>query len=208
MKVLLINGSCKFKGCTYTALSQVAGVLEDAGIETEIFQLGGLPVRDCIGCGVCHTLDNACVFEDDLVNSLIEKCKTADGFVFGSPVYYSHPSGRLLSMMDRIFYAACSQFRHKPAYAVVSARRGGTTASLDVIMKHFAFAEMPMVSSSYWSMVHGNTPEEVLQDAEGMQTVRNGGRNLAWMLKCIEAGKAQGITIPCNEYGTRTNFIR
>lgn len=208
MKVLLINGSSSVKGCTYTALSQVAKVLEEAGIETEIFQIGGKPVRDCIGCGACRKLDSACVFDDDLVNGLIDKCKTADGFVFGSPVYYSHPSGRLLSVMDRIFYAAGSQFRHKPAFAVVSARRGGTTASLDAILKHFTISQMPVVSSTYWCMVHGTKPEEVRQDLEGLQIMRNAGRNMAWLLRCIEAGKAQGIVAPANEYDNRTNFIR
>lgn len=206
MKVLLMNGSSHTKGCTYTALSEVATVLVQEGIETEILQIGGLPIRDCIGCGQCAGKD-ACIFGDDVVNEWIEKAKAADGFVFGTPVYYAHPSGQLLSVLNRIFYAGGSAFTHKPGAAVASARRAGTTASIDVLNKYFTINQMPIVSSTYWNMVHGNSPEDVKQDLEGLQTMRNLGRNMAWMLKCIEAGKAAGIEIPVAERENRTNFI-
>ena len=185
MKVILINGSSKIEGCTNRALVEVANTLELEGVSSEIVQLGGSPIRDCIGCGGCRKLNGACVFEDDIVNELIDKMKEADGVVFGSPVYYAHPSGRVLSALDRIFYAASAAFAHKPGMAVVSARRGGTTASVDVLNKYFTIAQMPIVSSTYWNMVHGNTVNEVEEDEEGLQIMRNGARNMAWMLKCI-----------------------
>lgn len=208
MKVLMINGSGNEHGCTYTALSEVAKSLNKEGIETEIVQLGKNAYRDCIGCGACRKLNNRCVFDDDIVNRIIEKAETADGFVFGSPVYYAHPSGRLLSVLDRVFYAGRKVFAFKPGAAVVSARRAGTTASVDVINKYFTINKMPVVSSSYWNMVHGNTPEEVLQDKEGLQTMRNLGTNMAWLLKMIEENKKNGLTLPQDESGARTNFIR
>lgn len=208
MKVLLINGSSHEKGCTFTALCEVAEVLRAAEIECEIVCLGPKPIRDCTGCRKCAQLDNACVFNDDPINELIQKAAQADGFVFGTPVYYAHPSGRILSALDRMFYSSKAVFSHKPAAAVASARRAGTTASLDVLNKYFTIAEMPVVSSSYWNMVHGNTPDEVRQDAEGLQSMRNLGRNMAWLLKCIALGRAQGVDIPRSESGSRTNFIR
>ena len=207
MNVLLVNGSSRAKGCTYTALRQAADVLEAEGITTEIIHLGTAPVRDCTACGGCGR-DGHCVFTDDCVNALIDRAKTADGFVFGTPVYYAHPSGRLLSVLDRAFYAGSAAFAHKPGFAVVSARRAGTTASLDAVMKHFTINQMPVVPSTYWPMVHGNTPEEVLQDAEGLQTMRNAARNMAWLLKCIQAGRKRGILPPQAERDHRTNFIR
>ena len=210
MKVLLFNGSSNEHGCTYTALNEVASTLQENGIETEIIQVGKNPIRDCIGCGGCRKLGGKCVFKDDIVNEVIEKAKDADGFVFGSPVYYAHPSGRLLSFMDRVFYAGNSNFAFKPAAAVVSARRAGTTASLDVITKHFTICNMPVVSSCYWPMVHGaqNSAEQAKQDLEGMQIMRTLGNNMAWILKCIEAGKNAGINRPTLEDRIYTNFIR
>lgn len=207
MKVLLLNGSAKAQGCTYTALSEVARVLEEEGISTEIVQLGGDPVRDCVGCGGCAG-KGRCVYDDDLINPLIRKVAAADGFIFGTPVYYAHPSGRVLSILNRLFYAGGAAFTHKPGAAVASARRAGTTASLDVLNKYFTINQMPLVSSSYWNMVHGNTPEEVRQDFEGMQTMRNLARNMAWILRCIACGKDHGITAPEREAAYRTNFIR
>lgn len=207
MKVLLLNGSSNQKGCTYTALSEAAKVLEEEGIETEIVQLGGGPVRDCIGCGGCAA-GNGCVFGDDAVNEIVKKAKECDGFVFGTPVYYAHPSGRVLSALDRMFYSGKKAFVHKPGFAVASARRAGTTASIDVLQKYFTISEMPIASSSYWTMVHGSRPEEVLQDEEGLQTMRNAARNLAWLMKCIALGKANGVEPPASESGARTNFIR
>ncbi|HIU93302.1 MAG TPA: flavodoxin family protein [Candidatus Limenecus avicola] len=208
MKVLLVNGSSNLKGCTYTALSEVAGVLEQNGIETEFVQLGNGPIRDCIGCGACRNNGGVCAFNEDNVNAFIQKAKEADGFVFGSPVYYAHPSGRLLSFMDRAFFAGKKNFAYKPAAAVVSARRAGTTGSVDVITKHFTISNMPVVPSNYWNMVHGSKPEDVRQDLEGMQIMRNLGLNMAWMLKCIEAGKKSGIELPVAEEKIWTNFIR
>lgn len=209
MKVLLVNGSCNKNGCTFTALSEIAKVLNAEDIETEIIQIGNAPIRDCIGCKVCRNTNSLkCVFEDDIVNEIIEKAKNANGFIFGSPVYYAHPSGRLISLMDRVFYAGGGVFAFKPAAAIVSARRAGTTASLDVINKHFSLNKMPIVPSNYWNMVHGNTPDEVRQDLEGLQIMRNLGHNMAWLLKCIEAGQKAGINYPEIEAKVRTNFIR
>ena len=208
MKVLLLNGSSHPHGCTDTALREVASALENAGIHTEILFLGNDPVRDCTACGACANIPGKCVFDDDIVNRIIEKAREADGFVFGTPVYYAHPSGRILSILDRVFYAGKSAFVHKPAAAIASARRAGTTASLDVLQKYFTISQMPVVSSTYWTMVHGKEPEDVLKDAEGLQTMRNLASNMAWMLRCIEAGKAMGIQPPQAESVARTNFIR
>lgn len=207
MKVLLINGSSNQKGCTYTALTEVEKILKEEGIDTEIVQFGSDPVRDCIGCGGCAS-GNGCVFKDDAVNEIVAKAKECDGFVFGTPVYYAHPSGRILSFLDRMFYSGKKAFLHKPGFAVASARRAGTTASLDVLQKYFTISEMPVASSSYWTMVHGSKPEDVLQDEEGLQTMRNAARNLAWLMKCIDLGKQNGINPPVSESGVRTSFIR
>lgn len=208
MKILLINGSPNQKGCTYTALNEIAKVLEENGAETEIFQSGSRSLPDCIGCGACRKIGEKCVFDDDIVNTLIEKAKEADGFIFGSPVYYAHPSGRILSLMDRAFFAGKKNFEYKPAAAIVSARRAGTTASLDAITKHFTINNMPVVSSNYWNMVHGNSPDEVKKDAEGLQTMRTLAQNMVWLLKCIQAGKDNGISYPVAEEKIWTNFIR
>ena len=211
MKVLLVNGSCNKNGCTFTALKEISDTLNKQDIETEIIQLGSSPYRDCIGCGGCRKSDEGkCVFDDDIVNTIIEKAKNSDAFVFGSPVYYAHPSGRLLSVMDRIFYAGGKFFEYKPAAAIVSARRTGTTASLDAIIKHFTINNMPVVSSNYWPMVHGgqNKPDEVKQDLEGLQIMRTLGLNMAFMLKNIEAGKKAGVQKPQLENRVLTNFIR
>lgn len=209
MKVLMINGSCHEKGCTFTALSEVGAVLHNEGIETEIIQLGTEAYRDCVGCMTCRKLNNnRCIFNDDIINVLIEKAEKADGFVFGSPVYYAHPSGRLLSVLDRVFFAGGKAFAFKPGAAVVSARRGGTTASIDVINKYFTIAKMPVVSSSYWNMVHGSSPAQVAEDKEGLQTMRNLGRNMAWLLKSIAAARQNGGKLPQAEADYRTDFIR
>ena len=208
MKGLLINGSSRKEGCTFTALTEVAKSLEMNGIDTEIIHLGANAIRDCVGCGACKGNDNGCIFKDDIVNEIIEKAKTADGFIFGSPVYYAHPSGRILSLMDRLFYAGARHFAFKPAAAIVSARRAGTTASIDAITKHFTINQMPVVSSNYWNMVHGNSPDDVKQDLEGLQIMRVLGENMAWLLKCIEVGKNTGINPPQTEKKIWTNFIR
>ncbi|MBR1777228.1 MAG: flavodoxin family protein [Alphaproteobacteria bacterium] len=203
MKVLMINGSSNENGCTFMALSEIAETLRLQNIDSEIIQLGKAAYRDCIACMGCRKKGNSrCVFDDDLVNRIIEKAETSDGFVFGSPVYYAHPSGRLLSVLDRAFYAGSQAFRFKPGAAVVSARRAGTTAALDVINKYFGINQMPVVTSSYWNMVHGKTPEEVRQDKEGLQTMRNLAKAMAQLLR--EKAPAEGAY----EYGTMTNFIR
>lgn len=207
MKVLLLNGSTRKNGSTYLALSEVAKALNAEGVETEIVQMGGGAVRDCIGCNGCVG-KGRCAFGDDMANEVIAKAKEADGFVFGSPVYYAHPSGQILSLLDRIFYAGGDAFAHKPGAAVVTARRAGTTASLDVLNKYMLDAEMPVVSSTYWDMVFGPTPELVEQDKEGLQTMRNLGRDMAWLLSCIEAGRQQGCVPPQAERDHWTNFNR
>jgi multimeric flavodoxin WrbA len=207
MKVLLVNGSSHPNGCTFTALSEVAKTLEASGIETEIIQVGNAPLRDCIACGRCRELGK-CVFDDDDVNAFVEKARAADGFVFGTPVYYAHPSGRLFSFLDRAFYSGSSAFAHKPGAAVASARRAGTTASFDAVNKYFTISQMPIVSSTYWNMVHGTCAEDVLKDEEGLQTMRNLGRNMAWLLHCIALGRENGVPAPEAERTYHTNFIR
>ena len=207
MKVLLLNGSSRKNGCTYLALSEVAKVLNENEIDTEIVQMGGRPVRDCIGCNGCAG-KGQCVFGDDIANEIIAKAKDADGFVFGSPVYYAHPSGQVLSLLDRVFYAGGEAFIHKPGAVVVTARRAGTTASLDVLNKYLLNAEMPVASSTYWNMVFGPSPELVEQDKEGLQTMRNLARNMAWLLRCIQAGQKQGCLPPDAEREQWTNFNR
>ena len=206
MKVLLINGSPHEKGCTYTALSEIAGVLNENGIDTEIFQVGSDPIRGCVGCGGCAG-KNRCVFQDQ-VNVALDKAAKADGFIFGSPVHYASAGGAITSFLDRMFFAGKENMVYKPGAAVVSCRRAGSTATLDQLNKYFTISSMPLVGSSYWNMVHGNTPEEVLQDKEGLQTMRNLARNMAWLLHCIEAGKKAGIPFPQPESGSTTNFIR
>ena len=206
MKVLMLNGSAHVNGITATALEEIGKVLEHEGIEYEIFQIGGGPIRDCIGCGQCT--EQGCVFTDDAVNAFVKKAKEADGFVFGTPVYYAHPSGRVQSFLDRVFYSSGALFAHKPGAAVAVARRGGTSASLDALNKYFGITQMITVGSTYWNMAHGTNGDDAIKDREGMQTMRNLGRNMAWILNCIEAGKKQGIYCPQAERTERTNFIR
>lgn len=206
MKVLMLNGSSKPNGNTYIALLETGKQLEKEGIEYEIFQLGGGPVRDCIGCGGCS--EEGCVFGDDKVNEFIAKAKEADGFVFGTPVYYAHPSGRILSFLDRVFYSGGRAFAFKPGASVAVARRGGASASFDVLNKYFGISQMPVAGSTYWNSVHGRTPGEASQDAEGLQTMRNLAKNMAWMLKCFALGRENGVSLPDTETGIRTNFIR
>ncbi len=210
MKVLMLNGSSNKKGCTFTALEEVGKTLVEEGIEYEIVQIGCDAVRDCCGCMMCN--GKKCIFDDDPINEFVEKAREADGFIFGTPVYYAHPTGRILSFLDRAFFSCCdgleySPFAHKPAAAIASARRSGTTATLDALQKYFTIAQMPIVSSTYWNMVHGWKPADVKKDLEGLQTLRNLARNMAWMLKSLEAGKKAGIMPPKQESGNMTNFI-
>lgn len=206
MKVLLINGSPNKKGCTYTALCEVEKELNKQNIETEILYLGQKPIRGCTACGKCLETGK-CVF-DDTVNAALVKADQSDGFVFGSPVHYAGASGFITSFLDRCFFAGSEVFAYKPGAAIVSCRRGGATAALDQLNKYFTINNMPVVSSQYWNMVHGNTPQEVLQDFEGMQTMRGLGRNMAWLLKSIQAGKKAGVVLPSPEERIWTNFIR
>lgn len=206
MKVLLINGSPNEKGCTFTALSEVANTLKTEGIESEIFHIGKGPIVGCMGCGGCAK-SGKCVF-DDRVNECAEKVNDFDGFVFGSPVYYASATGSMIAFMDRLFTIKSGAFSMKPAAAVVSARRAGTTATLDQMNKYFAFAQMPIISSRYWNMVHGNTPDEVRRDEEGLQIMQTLAKNMAFILKCKEAGLAAGISLPDPVEPVYTNFIR
>ena len=211
MKVLLVNGSPHKEGCTYTALNQVAETLEEEGIETEIFWIKNKPIGGCIACKTCAKMGK-CVF-DDVVNEFVQKAGEADAFVFGSPVHYAAATGNITGFMDRAFYSAScagkvNVFQYKPAATVISARRAGTTATYDQLNKYFGITQMPIISSRYWNMVHGATPEDVIKDEEGMQVMRILGRNMAYYLKCIEAGKEKGIELPKQEETTFTNFIR
>ena len=205
MKVLLINGSPNKEGCTYTALREVETTLHANGIETEMLYLGKKPIAGCIACGSCYKTGK-CVF-NDVVNECAVKFEESDGLVIASPVYYASANGTLISFLDRLFYAG-GDFSGKLGAYVVSCRRGGATASFDRLNKYFTITNMPVVSSQYWNMVHGNTPEEVEQDLEGLQTMRTLGQNVAWLLKCIEAGKEKGIEKPKYETFAKTNFIR
>ncbi len=207
MKVLLINGSPHAKGTTFTALSEVARTLNEEGIDTEIFQIGTGAVHGCIDCGHCRRA-GCCVFNDDPVNTIVEKAKACDGFIFGAPVHYAGPAGAMHAVLDRVFYSNSGVFAYKPGAAVVCCRRGGATASFDSLNKYFTIANMPIVPSQYWNMVHGANAEDALQDAEGLQTMRTLGRNMAWMLKCFAAGRENGVALPKKEPHLRTNFIR
>ncbi len=207
MKVLLINGSPHKEGCTYTALTEVAKELNANGIETEIFHIGTNPVRGCIGCGACSKLGK-CAFDDDVVNELAAKVKEADGYVFGSPVHYAAISGAMSCIMDRLFYSAGAAMRFKPAAGVCSARRAGTTASYDQLNKYIGINRMISVPSQYWNMVHGAKAEDVRKDEEGLQIMRTIGMNMAWMLKVLDNAKRNGIEIPEQEAGIKTNFVK
>lgn len=206
MKVILVNGSPHEKGCTYTALKEIEGALNKNDIETEIFWLGAKPISGCIGCGNC--LKTGQCFIDDKVNEFLEKVPKVDGFIFGTPVHFAATSGMLSSFMDRVFYGRKNLFSNKLGAGIVSCRRGGATAALDEINKYFGISNMPIVTSQYWNMIHGNTPDEVKQDEEGMQTMRTLGNNMAWLLKSIKAGKEAGIEEPKNEKTIKTNYIR
>ena len=206
MKVLMLNGSSHINGTTMAALTEVGKALEEDGIEYEIFQIGGGPVADCLGCGQCT--ENGCIFSDDAVNVFVAKAKEADGCIFGTPVYYAHPSGRIQSFLDRVFYSSGKHFAHKPGASVAVARRGGTATTFDVLNKYFGITQMVTVGSTYWNQVHGRNAEDAAKDLEGMQTMRNLGHNMAWVLKCLEAGKEKGLVPPTADRSNQTNFIR
>ncbi len=203
----MINGSPNEKGCTYTALCEVASSLNKQGIESEIIWIGKEPIRGCNACGYCKKT-GVCIYNDDAVNETALKAKASDALVLGSPVYYASANGAACAFVDRLFRVVIKEMAHKPGAAVVSCRRGGASAAFDRLNKYFTISQMPVVSSTYWNSVHGNTPEEVRQDVEGLQVMRHLGSNIAWMLKCIEAGKANGIALPVREEPIATNFIR
>lgn len=211
MKVLLVNGSPHKSGCTNRALEEVAATLQKEGIETEMFWIGNKPIGGCIACKRC-VQTGKCVF-DDVVNTCREKAYEADGFVFGTPVHYGASSGNMTAFMDRLFYSELGgnqnkAFYLKPAAAVISARRAGTTATFDQMNKYFTIQEMPVASSRYWNMVHGAVPEQVEEDLEGLYTMRVLGRNMAYLLKCQEAAKKAGVALPEREPAIFTNFVR
>ena len=205
MKVLLINGSPHKDGSTNRALTEVCKTLNQEGIETEIVQVGHLSIRGCIGCGSCYETGK-CVFDDE-VNKIAKKFEEADGLVIGSPVYYSSPNGTLISLLDRLFYSTYFNKMMKVGASVVSCRRGGNSASFDVLNKYFTISNMPIVSSRYWNMVHGNNKEETEQDLEGLLTMRTLGRNMAFLIKAIKLGKEE-YGLPEREPHVGTNFIR
>ncbi len=204
MNVLLLNGSPHNQGCTARALHEVATVLNNHGIETRTINVGIKNIRGCIGCFKCKE-KGQCVF-DDLVNEVAPLFEQADGIVVGSPVYYAHANGGLVAFLDRLFFSTSFNKTMKVGAAVVSSRRAGSTSALDEIQKHFTICGMPVVSSTYWNEVHGYTAEDVEHDLEGMQTMRNLGRNMAFLLQSIALGKQQ-IGMPEMEYGTFTDFM-
>ena len=207
MKVLLINGSPNELGCTFTALSEVASTLNKNGIDSEIYHIGKKPLQGCISCMKCFELGR-CVFNDS-VNEIASRLDEFSGIIVGSPVYFAGPAGSLCAFLDRLFMSVDdSKLSGKPAACVVSCRRGGATAAFDRLNKYFTIKSMIVVGSQYWNQVHGNTPEQVRQDTEGLQTMRTLGENFAWLLKCIEAGKNAGINYPLHEEIQYTNFIR
>ena len=210
MKVLLLNGSPHKNGCTYTALNEVVQTLNNEDIETEIFYIGTNPIAPCKDCRACTKIGK-CVINDK-VNEFLEKAETSDGFIFGSPVHYASASGIIVPFLDRVFYADAlsgkQRFRLKPGAAVISARRAGTTATLDQLNKYFLVSEMPVIGSRYWNMVHGWTPDDVKKDLEGLQTMRILGKNVAWFLKMKEVSEKSGLNPPPAEEYIYTNFIR
>lgn len=206
MKVILINGSPNEYGCTYTALKEVESKLIENKIETEIFWIGNKAISGCIGCKAC-TKTGKC-FIDDNVNKFLEKAKLSDGFVFGSPVHFAASSGFLSCFMDRVFFKRKEVFSNKLGASISTCRRAGTISALDEINKYFSISNMPIVSSDYWNMVYGNTPDELKKDKEGMQNMRHLGNNMSWLLKCIECGKKNGVNLPNSESPILTNFIR
>ena len=206
MKVLILNGSPRADGNTRAALEECAAELGRCGVEAELFDIGDGGVPGCRSCNACAKLGR-CVI-DDAVNAFAEKLRAADGLIVGTPVYYASPNGSLISFLDRLFYSCQGDWAHKPAAGVAIARRSGSVASIDVLNKYFTIAQMPVVSSTYWNNAFGLRRGESPSDAEGMQTMRNLARNMAWLLKCIALGRENGIAPPKNDRSTSTNFIR
>lgn len=206
MKVLLINGSPNEKGCTYTALNVIAESLKEQGVESEIVNVGKNCVMGCIGCGACSE-KHRCAFDGSVVNEVLDKMETCDGLIVGSPVYFASPTGTLTSLLDRIFMAG-NKFRLKPAAAIATARRAGMTPTIDGINKYYECVGMPIVPGNYYNMIFGRSPKELLEDKEGVQTMKELGKNMAWLLKSIEAGKKEGLELPVPEKKVKMTFIR
>ncbi len=207
MKVLLINGSARPNGNTFTALSEAAKALKNNGIEVEIAQIGTRAVRGCIACGQCNAKQlGRCTFDDDICNSIIAKLDTADALIIGSPVYYGQPNGSVLSLMQRMFYSAGDKVRNKPAAAVCVCRRGGATAAFQTLTMPFQMMNMPVVTSQYWNIVYGRLEGQAALDTEGMQTMRTLANNMAWLLKKIHANGSPDY--PAREEWDPMNFIR
>lgn len=208
MKVMLINGSPHKSGCCFTALEEISSVLKNSGIESEWVWVGNKPVSGCIGCASCRTTGK-CIFGEDSVNEAVEKFKECDGLIIASPVHYASASGAITSFLDRFFYS-CNKadMRLKPGASVISCRRGGASAAFDQLNKYFTICQMPIVSSNYWNQVHGNNPEEVKQDLEGMQTMRILANNMSFLIKAIKTAKENGLGFPSEEEKVMTNFIR
>ena len=202
-KVLLINGSPKPNGCTFTTLNEMIKVFEENGIETELIHIGQKDIRGCIACRRCRQ-DGKCVF-DDIVNEVAKKFEASDGIVVGSPVYFASPNGTLISFLDRLFFSTPFSKHFKVGASVVNARRGGNTASYDVLNKYFTISGMPVASSTYWNMTHGFTPEDVQKDAEGLQTMRNLARNMSFMIKAFKDAKEK-YGLPEVETSSFTSF--
>ena len=212
MKVLMLNGSFNPDGSTSAGLEIMAKTFAEEGVETEIVTVGAKPIADCIACGKCAELKR-CVFASDAVNDFAEKAKTSDGFVFGSPVYYAHPSGRIQSFLDRLFFSSrlangYENLRHKPVAAITVARRAGTSASFDVLNKYATISQMIVVGSTYWNEFHALTKEDVPEDSEGLQTLQNLARNMVYVMKCLKAGRDAGIMPPATKEEVFTNFVR
>ena len=206
MKVLLVNGSPHKDGCVFTALTEIAQTLTAEGVESEIFWIGNKPVQGCTACYKCREEGaTGCVFKDALYNSFIEKMRSADGVIIGSPVYYAGPAGALCAILDRVCFSAAEYFRTKPAACVVNCRRGGASAAFDRLNKYFSLLQMPVITSQYWNSTHGTVPEETRKDLEGMQTMRVLARNMAHYLK---SRAAAGLPFPEMEPRASTNFIR
>lgn len=209
LKVLLVNGSPHKEGCVFTALTEIATTLKDEGVDSTLFWVRNQPVAGCIGCGAC--VGKRRCFRNDRVNEFVEMMDDYDGFVFGTPVHYAAASGAMTSFLDRVFFIDefnGDHFAGKPAAAIATCRRSGGTAALDQMNKYMTDCNMPVVPSQYWNVVHGNTPDEIRRDTEGLQTMHVLARNMAWLLKCIALGREHGIGFPAHEQHTMTNFIR